>query len=455
MDQNKIYTTLLTQPALPPELQRRILAFGKASRDKELLVKLAHYRDLTDECDKAIRKIPQAKVRIAWLTRPARAIEEVTKAVAGEKRVGALKSILDAGTLAPDLVTTIANVAVERNSASLAMATLATQSVDDVTLARSLVAAAASGLGSDQCVSPLAKYLAAHPQYAQVALESTKRPSDLDQLMPLVKPMPADLQTHLLDTLIVPFVATGAYGALRLVHSFEQVTGLTPQSVETLRAAVNRAAAQGSYRTQWQAVSSRLDGGEDYRANRTALLQESTTTTDMTRYGELTLIANQFADNEMYRALSANVHAPVDTVLGVFARRPDSGALCGVAIDASDDIERITLLVNGAGAYSSALESHPRRDEILDATIAAAQTSQPWVNTAMLTRAVRESWLSHEQFMSMPLSLASSFPTPMLAIAVGALGADPTQWELFETFLVDGSDMSLRFAIESAQTLTK
>jgi hypothetical protein len=43
----------------------------------------------------------------------------------------------------------------------------------------------------------------------------------------------------------------------------------------------------------------------------------------------------------------------------------------------------------------------------------------------------------------------------MLAIAVGALGADPTQWELFETFLVDGSDMSLRFAIESAQTLTK
>jgi len=85
--------TLLAAGELPLQVQRRLFDALDATKDFPGLAQLCHLADLDPEIDDKLAKVPNAKVRSAWLTRPGRKVEEVTAMVAKERRVTVLAEL--------------------------------------------------------------------------------------------------------------------------------------------------------------------------------------------------------------------------------------------------------------------------------------------------------------------------------------------------------------------------
>jgi hypothetical protein len=458
VDQLAIYKALLSQRDLPVNLQTRIFEFSRSTKSVDLLVSLAGYGDLDPKLDTSLRRISNSKVRIAWLKRPGRSQAEITRAVAGEKRVGALTSILESGDLPATVTTQIASVALSRDSAQLALTVLRHGAGLTKTDQRRLVVTALTGLGADNQASSVINYIKAHSELALTAIAVTTRPSDLTGLLPLAGPLSAPTQKRILDELIAPLAENNLYSAITIATLFEQHSALTPATQARLVAVAEQVLARPySKNAQWELLHRRLTQGGQFKADRAAFLIEALSTNDIDRYRALATLSHQFEDNDLLGALLVNQNIEIVELLTLFTTNNQRRARehSDAAITAATDAYRLARLVAQVGPYGRAFAAHPLRDAAIDLTLSAAALAEHWVSPNVVRQALDNGWLSTAQLLDLPLSLVLNSPGRVLAHAVAELGGDPAQWELFETFLVDGSTMTLGFAIESAKTLSQ
>lgn len=102
-----VLNLLLAQPHLELELQRRILAHGTDIRDHHLLARLAGHPSLHDDVDALLGAVNSAVVRIAWVSRKGRTVEQIADMVRSEKRVTVLMALVEAEGLPDELFRTI------------------------------------------------------------------------------------------------------------------------------------------------------------------------------------------------------------------------------------------------------------------------------------------------------------------------------------------------------------
>lgn len=91
----KFYKLALADPFAPPELQRRMFQVAAAAKDVAALEQLAQHQRLIEEIDAALGQMTTARVKVAWLRRPNRTVEELVAAIDGETRVSVLASVAE------------------------------------------------------------------------------------------------------------------------------------------------------------------------------------------------------------------------------------------------------------------------------------------------------------------------------------------------------------------------
>lgn len=456
MKQAQIYSTLLTRPGLPETLQRRIFAFGKANKNYDLLITLANYADLASSVDASLRTVSQAKVRIAWLTRPGRTPSEIAKATTGEKRVSTLTSVLQSGTLAPNLAQSIAAAAAERNSAALALTVLTTQPSITSEVAADLVRICVTGLGADAVLRPLVKrYLTSHKQYLETALWATTSIAEVETMVDLCTTIAPPLQLHIIDNLLIPHVKTQK--ALPLAQALEKLDNLSEEAIQRLLHACSMhpnpqpGRAYYGQHHNWDALRLRLTDGSDFKQHRQSNLDLAATTADTAEFTHLTTLAAQFSDNQLLQTLVCNQVVDISTVTSLIQSNYRARTYADNAIMQATDPMRAARLIVASGSWHRTAK-HPLQSEIIDTMIEALSDSQTWLTPNDLRHFAINDLLTVEQIRALPLSCVDANLPSVLELAVAELGNNPAQWELFEALLVDGSAMSLGFAIELAKT---
>ncbi len=102
-----VLNLLLAQPQLGIELQRRIYNHGSETRDHHLLARLAGHPELQAEVDASLGAVNSAIVRIAWVSRKGRTVEQIAEMVRSEKRVTVLLALVEAEGLPDELFRSI------------------------------------------------------------------------------------------------------------------------------------------------------------------------------------------------------------------------------------------------------------------------------------------------------------------------------------------------------------
>lgn len=89
-----IIQIILKKEEISPLLQERIYDFAVKNKRTDLLSSLLELDNLTDNLDNKLKNINTASVRIAWLSRKNRKVNDIKEALISEKRVTILREIL-------------------------------------------------------------------------------------------------------------------------------------------------------------------------------------------------------------------------------------------------------------------------------------------------------------------------------------------------------------------------
>jgi len=89
-----IIEVLLKKNEITPILQEKVYQFALSNNRPDLLVLLLKTNNLTNQLDNMIGEIKLASVKIAWLTKRNRTIEQIKKALQNEKRITVLREVV-------------------------------------------------------------------------------------------------------------------------------------------------------------------------------------------------------------------------------------------------------------------------------------------------------------------------------------------------------------------------
>jgi len=89
-----IIEVLLKKNEITPILQEKVYQFALSNNRPDLLVLLLSTNNLTNQLENMIGEIKLASVKIAWLTKSNRTIDQIKKALKNEKRITVLREVI-------------------------------------------------------------------------------------------------------------------------------------------------------------------------------------------------------------------------------------------------------------------------------------------------------------------------------------------------------------------------
>ena len=90
-----IIEVLLKKNDISPILQEKVYQFAISNNRPDLLVLLLRTNNLTNQIDDLIGEIKLASIKIAWLTKGNRTIDQIRKALKNEKRITVLREVIN------------------------------------------------------------------------------------------------------------------------------------------------------------------------------------------------------------------------------------------------------------------------------------------------------------------------------------------------------------------------
>jgi hypothetical protein len=479
---------LLLVDELPAVTQWQIFNYAKRNKDGELLGQLSHHPSLLDEVDQAIAKVPYAKCRAKWLTRPGRTADAVEQAIVTETRITVLKALAELPDLTPAAKAALTKAAIKQDSPALAVQMLATHvmsSADQNSLVGFVAARGISAHLTYHQGHVFRGYLRDHPTLADVALArfplkvdytTHDYNQDLSNLLGHGVQLSESTQLRLLDYYFAkrfaklvpgPQSVVGYQGKARLEwpSAQEQDWGQLNRFVhsqelsDTARARVKQMLDLPNAQVWIKDHSSpAIVALVNYVSTeaRTEMLNEATTTDDPVRIADYLGLANEF-DHALSLALLANPALTLDQITKAAGLLPTT--LVWRTASAMPDTARAATMVmkHLYNAPTNWLgQAVDPKGLLREISLRTTDNRQYWSVALVITALTDEIGNDQEYLLALPdWTLGTDqIPTETRAriagAVVAALGDNPEAWAVFESFIEGGTGLLLDDAVAAA-----
>jgi hypothetical protein len=481
----QLYTSLLLLDELPTATQWQIFKYGKLNKDAVLLGKLAHHPGLDPQVDESLGKVPFAKARAAWLSRPGRDAHIVEQAIVSEKRITVLKALAEVADLTATARAALIHSADKHSVPALAVLLLTRDDLDPAQQTALVSQVAAKGITGELTYTDTFKFwtfLDGNPEFSEVALSvcsygysSSDRVRDTTRLLEYGTQLTPSTQMRVLTNHFGPAMArlvsepqevrrlnrmvaewpAGQMATWRslnvFVHSQDLCQDARDKVAEMLSTPSAKAWIIGANAAEIAALV-RYIGTDD----RTAELSEAATSGNAAWLATCVENCDSF-DHAKSLALLSNEHLTLEQAAAVAAKLP--AAIVWRTAMAMADAKRAAVMafnhVNHARTQWLAL-SLQNSELLREIALLVAQSTHSYHMTVVVNSIAAQIGDNSALTLMLPswvLTSESLSPEARVQIAsaiVDSLGDNEQAWAVFESFIESGSGLLLDDAIDAA-----